>query len=82
MPQFFGRILKNSAVERSALMFPSPRTLAFPPAGSSNVLLYRKAKPTTASFAVLHFPVKNVDELAKRGVRFEHYHEPDFTSLI
>ena len=34
-----------------------------------------------ASFAVLNFPVddvdKTVDELSKRGVRFEQYNEPD-----
>jgi catechol 2,3-dioxygenase-like lactoylglutathione lyase family enzyme len=44
------------------------------------VLVYGKSDHTPATFTVLNFPVpdvdKAVDELAARGVRFEHYDDP------
>jgi catechol 2,3-dioxygenase-like lactoylglutathione lyase family enzyme len=44
------------------------------------VLVYGKPDHTPATFTVLNFPVpdvdKAVDELAARGVRFEHYDDP------
>jgi catechol 2,3-dioxygenase-like lactoylglutathione lyase family enzyme len=50
-------------------------------AGGAAVLLYPKADHQPASFTVLNFPVpkveKAVDELARRGVRFEIYDRPD-----
>ncbi len=50
--------------------------------GGANVLIYPKAKHSPATFTVLNFPVddvdKTVDELGKRGVRFEIYNEPSF----
>ncbi|CDY78279.1 Glyoxalase/bleomycin resistance protein/dioxygenase [Caballeronia glathei] len=50
-------------------------------AGGNEVLLYPKQHHTAATFTVLNFPVESVDDavdaLAKRGVRFEHYDEPD-----
>lgn len=50
--------------------------------GGANVLIYPKANHSPATFTVLNFPVDNVDnavdELAKRGVRFEIYNEPEF----
>ena len=46
-------------------------------AGGNNVLIYPKPNHVPATFTVLNFPVKDVDlavdELAKRGVRFEIY---------
>jgi catechol 2,3-dioxygenase-like lactoylglutathione lyase family enzyme len=49
--------------------------------GGANVLLYPKPNHTPATFTVLNFPVENVekavDELGKRGVRFEVYDEPN-----
>src|ERR1700736_484315 len=46
-------------------------------AGGNNVLIYPKPNHVPATFIVLNFPVKNVDqavdELKKRGVRFEIY---------
>lgn len=49
---------------------------------SNNVMLYSKPNHTPASFTVLNFPVedveKTVNELTKKGVRFEIYNEPDF----
>jgi predicted enzyme related to lactoylglutathione lyase len=46
-------------------------------AGGNNVLIYPKPNHVPATFTVLNFPVKDVDlavdELTKRGVRFEMY---------
>ncbi len=45
--------------------------------GSRDILIYAKPDHTPASFTVLNFPVDEieeaVDELTRRGVRFEHY---------
>ena len=49
--------------------------------GGNNVLIYPKPNHGPATFTVLNFPVKDVnqavDELAKRGVRFEIYDLPN-----
>lgn len=46
-------------------------------AGGRRVLVYAKPNHTPASFTILNFPVDDieraVDELSKRGVRFERY---------
>src|SRR6266403_226716 len=46
-------------------------------AGGNNVLIYPKADHVPATFTVLNFPVTDVDqavdELSRRGVRFEKY---------
>jgi hypothetical protein len=50
-------------------------------AGGNNVLIYPKRNHAPATFTVLNFPVRDVelavDELTKRGVRFEIYDLPD-----
>ena len=50
-------------------------------AGGHKVLVYPKPNHVPATFTVLNFPVKNVnqtvEELKKRGVRFEIYNLPD-----
>ena len=50
-------------------------------AGGNNVLIYPKPNHVPGTFTVLNFPVKDVDlavnELTKRGVRFEQYDLPD-----
>ena len=50
-------------------------------AGGSTVLIYPKPNHAPATFTVLNFPVDDVDEavddLNKRGVRFEVYNEPN-----
>jgi hypothetical protein len=50
-------------------------------AGGNNVLIYPKPNHVPATFTVLNFPVEDidlaVDELTKRGVRFEMYDLPD-----
>jgi catechol 2,3-dioxygenase-like lactoylglutathione lyase family enzyme len=55
-------------------------TLVLPLSGGAKALMYPKPNHQAASFTVLNFPVesveKAVDELSKRGVRFEIYDEP------
>ena len=50
-------------------------------AGGHNVIIYPKPNHVPATFTVLNFPVGDVDlavdELKKRGVRFEQYNLPD-----
>jgi catechol 2,3-dioxygenase-like lactoylglutathione lyase family enzyme len=50
-------------------------------AGGNNVIIYPKPNHVPATFTVLNFPVKDVDlaveELKKRGVRFEQYDLPN-----
>ena len=50
-------------------------------ASGNNVLIYPKPNHVPATFTVLNFPVKDVDlvvdELTKRGVRFEMYDLPN-----
>jgi predicted enzyme related to lactoylglutathione lyase len=50
-------------------------------AGGNNVLIYPKPNHTPATFTVLNFPVDDVDqavdELTKRGIRFEIYDRPE-----
>ena len=50
-------------------------------AGGNNVLIYPKPNHVPATFTVLNFPVTDVDlvvdELTKRGVRFEIYDLPN-----
>jgi catechol 2,3-dioxygenase-like lactoylglutathione lyase family enzyme len=45
--------------------------------GGGKVFIYPKPNHTPATFTVLNFPVPNVeeavDELTRRGVKFEHY---------
>ena len=49
--------------------------------GGTVILIYPKPNHTPATFTILNFPVENiepaVDELTKRGVRFEHYDQPE-----
>jgi predicted enzyme related to lactoylglutathione lyase len=51
-------------------------------AGGHNVIIYPKPNHVPATFTVLNFPVDDVDvavdELKKRGVRFEQYDLPNF----
>ena len=50
-------------------------------AGGNNVLIYPKPDHVPATFTVLNFPVDDVDlaveELTRRGVRFEKYDGPE-----
>jgi catechol 2,3-dioxygenase-like lactoylglutathione lyase family enzyme len=48
--------------------------------GDADVLVYPKPNHAPATFTILNIPVPDVDEavdeLVKRGVRFEQYHQP------
>jgi catechol 2,3-dioxygenase-like lactoylglutathione lyase family enzyme len=56
-------------------------TLVLDLAGGTKTLMYPKPNHQPAAFTVLNFPVdsveKAVDELSRRGVRFELYNEPN-----
>ena len=72
--EFYGQTLGLNVSEEHGLL-----TLHL--AGGNNVLIYPKPNHVPATFTVLNFPVTDidvaVDELAKRGVRFEIYDLPD-----
>ena len=72
--EFYGRTLGLKVSESNGLL-----TLHL--AGGNNVLIYPKPNHTPAKFTVLNFPVDDVDqavdELTRRGVRFEIYDLPD-----
>lgn len=72
--QFYGEILGLEVSEANGLL-----TLLL--AGGGIVMIYPKSNHAPASFTVLNFPVEDleaaVDELAKRGVKFERYDMPD-----
>ena|SRR5680860_530457 len=55
--------------------------LALNIAGGSTVLIYPKPDHVPATFTILNFPVKSVEdivnELTNRGVRFEQYDEAE-----
>ena len=48
--------------------------------GSNNIMVYTKSNHTPATFTVLNFPVKDVEEtvdkLTAKGVKFEVYDHP------
>ena len=71
---FYGQILGLKVTDEHGLL-----TLHL--AGGNNVLIYPKADHVPATFTVLNFPVSDVDqavdELSKRGVRFEKYDGPE-----
>lgn len=50
-------------------------------AGGTQILIYPKPNHIPATFTILNFPVDNieltVDELTRRGVRFESYNEQE-----
>ena len=68
--EFYGRTLGLKTSEDHGL-------LRLHLAGDNDVLIYPKPNHVPATFTVLNFPVEDVDvavdELKKRGVRFEHY---------
>ena len=56
-------------------------TLALKPSGGATVMIYPKPNHVPATFTVLNFPVKSVEETVRklkgRGVRFEVYDDGD-----
>ena len=75
--QFYGQTLGLEVSESNGL-------LTLHPAGDNKVLIYPKPNHAPATFTILNFPVDNVDkavdELTKRGVRFEIYNQLDITT--
>jgi len=71
---FYGRTIGLKVSESNG-----PLTLHL--AGGNDVFIYPKPNHVPATFTVLNFPVDDVDlaveELTKRGVRFEIYNLPD-----
>lgn len=72
--EFYGRTLGLEVSEEDA-------GLSLHVAGGTNVLVYPKPNHVPATFTILNFPVNDidnaVDELTKRGVRFEIYDQDD-----
>jgi catechol 2,3-dioxygenase-like lactoylglutathione lyase family enzyme len=72
--EFYGRTLGLEVSETHGL-------LKLHLTGGTTVLIYPKPNHSPATFTILNFPVDNVDkaveELTKRGVRFEVYNESD-----
>ena len=72
--EFYGQVLGLKVTEEHGL-------LTVHLAGGNNVLIYPKADHVPATFTILNFPVADVDqavdELSKRGVRFETYDGPE-----
>ena len=72
--EFYGQVLGLKVTEEHGV-------LTVHLAGGNNVLIYPKADHVPATFTILNFPVANVDqavdELSKRGVRFEKYDGPE-----
>jgi catechol 2,3-dioxygenase-like lactoylglutathione lyase family enzyme len=68
--EFYGRVLGLEVSE-------SPEGLDLQISGGNHIFIYPKPNHTPATFTVLNFPVKNIDEavdqLTKLDVRFEHY---------
>jgi predicted enzyme related to lactoylglutathione lyase len=73
---FYGKTLEMSVSEVPEM----EDLLELHVAGGAKILIYPKADHKPASFTILNFPVpdieKAVDELARRGVRFERYDDP------
>ena len=72
--EFYGEVLGLSVSESNGIL-----TLQI--AGGSRIVIYPKPNHVPATFTILNFPVDSVDravdDLAKRGVRFEIYNEPN-----
>jgi catechol 2,3-dioxygenase-like lactoylglutathione lyase family enzyme len=72
--EFYSRTLGIDVSESDGL-------LSLHLAGGTTVPIYPKPNHASASFTILNFPVDSVDravdELAKRGVQFEIYNEPN-----
>ena len=73
--EFYGHVLGLEVKEDRM------RTLALKPSGGGTVMIYPKPNHVPATFTVLNFPVKSVEETVRklkgRGVRFEVYDDGD-----
>jgi catechol 2,3-dioxygenase-like lactoylglutathione lyase family enzyme len=75
--RFYGETLGLEVVEESEAGYP---LLSLHLNGGGRVLIYPKPNHSAATFTVLNFPVadveKTVDELTRKGVKFEQYSGP------
>src|SRR6187431_1289282 len=73
--QFYGEVLGLDVSDAPM------GTLQLKLTGGSLIVVYPKSNHTPATFTILNFPVKNIEEavteLTKRGVSFEHYDEAE-----
>ena len=67
---FYGRVLGLNVTEEHGMLFLHI-------ASGADILIYPKSNHVPATYTILNFPVSDVeqavDELTRRGVRFEHY---------
>ena len=74
--EFYGKVLGLEVEEDREMGL-----LTLKPAGGVKVMVYPKPNHVPATFTVLNFPVKNVEqtvkELKAKGVRFEVYDDGD-----
>jgi catechol-2,3-dioxygenase len=72
--KFYGQTLGLNVTEENGMLFLHI-------AGGNEILMYPKPNHTPATYTILNFPVddieQSVDELANRGVQFEHYSQKD-----
>ncbi len=68
--EFYGKTLGMNVTEEHGL-------LNLQIANGSRVLIYPKPNHTPASFTILNFPVKNIEEIVEKltrlGIKFEQY---------
>lgn len=73
--EFYGQVLGLDVSEVTQMMGLLNLNLT----GGVKILIYTKPDHVPATFTILNFPVKNVeqtvDELTKRGVRFEIFND-------
>lgn len=71
--EFYGKTLGLEVDEQP------PGLLTLRIAGETSIFIYPKPDHTPATFTLLNFPVEDIDEaveeLTRRGVRFERYEE-------
>ena len=72
--EFYGQALGLEVSEM-------PEGLELHIAGGARIFIYPKPNHSPATFTILNFPVDDVEaavnQLLKRGVRFEHYNQGD-----
>jgi catechol 2,3-dioxygenase-like lactoylglutathione lyase family enzyme len=72
--KFYGQTLGLDVAEEHGLLFLNI-------AGRSKIVVYPKPNHTPATYTILNFPVDDieraVDELTRRGVRFERYDQKE-----
>jgi catechol 2,3-dioxygenase-like lactoylglutathione lyase family enzyme len=72
--KFYGQTLGLEVTEEHGLLFLNI-------AGGGRIIIYPKPNHTPATYTILNFPVEDieraVDELTRRGVRFERYDQKE-----